>query len=187
MRVMVIVDHPWDQSFTHALAETAADALREAGHEVDWLDLHKEDFDPVLRVDELAVYSKGQYLDPKVGDYQQRVKQAQHIIFVFPVWWEVMPAMLKGWLDKVFLPGWAFQESDAAPLLTHITGATAITTMGAPEITFNSVENALLRGTMGFVGVRQFRYINFLNVGNASDEQRAAWLREVADYARSLA
>jgi putative NADPH-quinone reductase len=95
--------------------------------------------------------------------------------------------MLKGWLDKVFLPEWAFTEADALPLLTHITGATAITTMGAPEITYNSVERVLLKGTLGFCGIKQTRYINFLDVGNASLEQRQQWLNGVESYARQLA
>jgi NAD(P)H dehydrogenase (quinone) len=187
MRVMVILDHPWRGSFCHALKDAVVRGLAAAGHERDVLDLHRENFDPVLRVDELAVYAQGTYLDPKVGEYQQRIEQAQHLLFIFPLWWEVMPAMLKGWLDKVFLPEWAFTEADALPLLTHITGATAITTMGAPEITYNSVERVLLKGTLGFCGIKQTCYINFLDVGNANLEQRQQWLNEVESYARQLA
>lgn len=186
MRVLIILDHPWDKSLCHAMADALQTGLRASHHEVDMLDLHAEEFDPVMRREELALYSRGQFLDPKVSEYQSRVKQAQHIAFVFPVWWEVMPAMLKGWLDKVLLPGFAFRESDASPLLTHLTGATAITTMGAPEITYNSVESALLKGTMGFCGVKHTRYINYLDVGQVSADQRAEWLAEIETYGREL-
>lgn len=186
MRVLIVLDHPWDQSLCHAFAHALARGLEESGHTADRLDLHAEGFDPVMRREELALYTRGGHLDPKVSEYQARIMQAQHIAFIFPVWWEVMPAMLKGWLDKVLLPGFAFRESDVAPLLTHITGATAITTMGAPEITYNSVERALLKGTMEFCGVRHTRYINFLNVGNSTPEQRARWLTEITAYGREL-
>lgn len=186
MRVLIVLDHPWDQSLCHAIKDALLSGLTEAGHTGDVIDLHADGFDPVMRRDELAVYTRGIVLDPRVTDYQARIMQAQHIAFIFPLWWEVMPAMLKGWLDKVLLPGFAFRESDVAPLLTHLTGATAITTMGAPEITYNSVERALLKGTMGFCGVTHTHYINFLDVGNASREQVGHWLAEIADYGRSL-
>jgi putative NADPH-quinone reductase len=97
----------------------------------------------VLHVHELAVYSQGKFFDPKVAEYQRRIAQADHLIYLFPVWWEVMPAMLKGFFDKVFLPEWAFRESDAAPLLTHIKTGAAITTMGAPKPIYTSVESVL--------------------------------------------
>jgi NAD(P)H dehydrogenase (quinone) len=188
MRVMVIITHPNDQSFNHALLAATLRGLEAGGHTTDVLDLYKEDFDPVMTLEELAGYSEGKILDPKVSEYQARIDQAEHLLFIFPVWWEVMPALLKGWLDKVFLPGWAFEgEGDTlAPLLKHITGATAITTMEAPAITFNSVENALLKGVMGFCGVPRTSYINFLFVSHTRPEQRAAWLDEVETYARTL-
>ncbi|MBN2303723.1 MAG: NAD(P)H-dependent oxidoreductase [Anaerolineae bacterium] len=186
MRVMVIIDHPYEESFNFALLDALKAGLAAAGHEADVLDLHKEDFDPVMRREELAVYSQGKFLDPKIGGYQQRIKQTDHLIFIFPVWWQVVPALLKGWIDKVFLPEWAFREADAAPLLTHLSGATAITTMGAPEFGYNVVTEMLLKGTLEFCGVTNTRYINFIDVSNVSPEQRAAWLAEVEQYGRAL-
>jgi NAD(P)H dehydrogenase (quinone) len=122
-----------------------------------------------------------------VGDYQARLKRADTLFFIFPVWWEVMPAMLKGFFDKVFLPEWAFAEADAAPLLTHIRSATVITTMGASQVIHTSVGEAVCKGTLEFCGVQHTEWINFLEVGNASPEQRAAWLEQVASLARTLA
>lgn len=186
MRVMVTIDHPWLQSFNHAILARVVDTLRAGGHEVDVLDLHRENFDPVLRVDELAVYTSGTYLDPKVGGYQKRIEQAQHLIYIFPVWWEVMPALLKGFFDKVFLPDWAFTEADAAPLLTHITGATVITTMGAPEVIHTSVEPVLCRGILGFCGVQNAKWFNICDLSNTTPEQRAAFLVEIETYLHQL-
>lgn len=187
MRVMVTIDHPWEGSFNHAILKAVVATLRGAGHEVDVLDLHREGFDPVLRADELALYKQGGYLDPKVAEYQQRIAAAQHLVYIFPVWWEVMPALLKGFFDKVFLPEWAFTEADATPLLTHIAGATIITTMGAPEVIHTSIEPVLCRGILGFCGVRHTRWFNICRVGEITDDERRAWLDEILAYLRGLA
>ena len=186
MHVLAIIDHPWNGSFNHALFSAVVCAAREAGHEVDELDLHRDGFNPAMTVDELAVYSSGRYLDPKVGDYQKRIERAEYLFLVFPVWWETMPAMLKGFFDKVFLPDWAFAEADASPNLGHVIGATVINTTGAPKAVHTSVEAALCRVTLGMAGVRRNEWINFLDVGNSTPEQRADWLSRASEAARNL-
>lgn len=186
MRVMVVIDHPWGESFTHQMLKAAVRGLRGAGHEVDVVDLHQDGFDPVMHVDDLRVYRFGESVDPQVKDYQDRIMAAQHLIFIFPIWWEVMPAMLKGFFDKVFLPGWAFDKTDASPLIAHVQGATIFTTMGAPEAIHTSVEAALCRGTLEFSGIKPARWINYLGVSMVPQEQRDAWLDEVEDYCRNL-
>jgi len=97
-----------------------------------------------------------------------------------------MPALLKGFFDKVFLPEWAFRAEDAAPLLTHIRPGPAITTMGAPRPIYTAVEQVLCKGILEFCGVQQTRWINFCEVSKATPEQRRAWLDEVEAYARGL-
>ncbi len=186
MHVLVIIDHPWNQSFSHVILKQVTRTLAHAGHSVDVLDLHTEDFDPVLRVGELAVYGRGQFLDPKVGEYQQRVSRADHLVFIFPVWWEVMPALLKGFFDKVFLPEWAFAEADASPLLTHIQGATAITSMDAPEAIHTSVEAVLCKGILEFCGVQQTHWFNICNVSQVSPADRDAWLNDIKNHLQNL-
>jgi NAD(P)H dehydrogenase (quinone) len=186
MRVMVTIDHPWEQSFNHAILAHVADVLRRGGGEVDVLDLHREEFDPVLRVHELAVYGQGRFFDPRVEDYQRRIAQADHLVYIFPVWWEVMPAMLKGFFDKVFLPEWAFRECDAAPLLTHIKTGTAITTMGAPRPIYTSVEAVLCKGILEFSGVQKTHWFNICEVGAKTQAERLAWLSGIEDFLRTL-
>jgi NAD(P)H dehydrogenase (quinone) len=186
MHALVILDHPWQGSFNHAIMQRVVETLESNSYTVDVLDLHWENFDPVFHADELAVYKQGKFLDPKVGEYQQRTAQADQLVFIFPVWWEVMPALLKGWLDKVFLPGWAFREEDAAPLLTHIQGATVITTMGAPEVIHTSVEAVLCKGVLEFCGVQQTRWFNICEVGEITQAARAAWLDDVLRYIDAL-
>jgi NAD(P)H dehydrogenase (quinone) len=186
MHVMVTIDHPWRQSFNFGILRTVVAALDAGGHTVDVLDLQREGFDPVLREAELAIYPQGGSLDPKVREYQARIMAAQHLVYIFPVWWEVMPALLKGFFDKVFLPEWAFAEADAAPLLTHISGATVITTMGAPRPIHTSVEAVVCHGILEFCGVRHTRWFNLCEVGLLTDEARCAWLDQIAAALRTL-
>ncbi len=187
MRVLVTIDHPWSGSFNYAILDAVQRGLESGGHHADVLDLQAENFNPVLSTAELKVYNTGQYLDPKIGEYQARVMAAEHLIFIFPVWWEVMPARLKGWFDRVFLPEWAFVEADARPLLTHIRSGAAITTMGAPKAVFTSVEAAMLKGTLEMVGVQRTCWLNLCEVGLVTNEVRLAFLQQVEAYARGLA
>jgi NAD(P)H dehydrogenase (quinone) len=186
MSVLVTIDHPWSGSFNYAILRSVLKGLESAGHRVDVLDLQAEAFNPVMSTAELEVYHTGKYLDPQIGEYQRRVAAASHLVFIFPVWWETMPARLKGWFDRVFLPEWAFAEADAAPLLTHIRSGTAITTMGAPRAVHTSVEEALLKGTLEMVGVQRTRWLNICEVGAVSDAARRAFLAQVEEYCGGL-
>lgn len=186
MRVLIIIDHPWPQSFNHAILARVEESLAAGGHELDLLDLHKDGFNPVLNEEELALYEGGGYLDPMVRKYQKRIEAAEHLVFIFPVWWEVMPALMKGFFDKVFLPGWAFDGSDATPLLTYISGATVITTMGAPKVIHTSVEPVLCKGILGFCGILSYRWFNLCDIPNTNPDQRRAYLDDIASYFQDL-
>ena len=187
MRVMITIDHPWKESFNHFIMAQIVATLEQGGHTADVLDLHDEDFDPVLRVHELADYGQGIVHDPKVKEYQTRIMQAQHLIYIFPVWWEVMPALLKGFFDKVWTPEFAFTEADFAPLLGHIKTGTAITTMGAPEPIYTSVEPVLCKGILEATGVQQTTWINLADMPNTTEESRAAWVKSILAHVRALA
>ncbi|MCD4684643.1 MAG: NAD(P)H-dependent oxidoreductase [Anaerolineae bacterium] len=187
MRVMITIDHPWKESFNHAIMAQIVTTLEQGDHSVDVLDLHDEDFDPVLRVHELADYGKGKVHDPKVLDYQARVMQADHLIYIFPVWWEVMPALLKGFFDKVFTPTFAFNEADFSPCLGHVKTGTAITTMGAPKPIHTSVEPVLCKGILEATGVQQTCWINLADMPNTTLESRTAWVERILAHVRGLA
>lgn len=192
MRVHVIIDHPWDHSFNYAVLDAFCDGLRQGGHTADVLDLNKEKFNPVMSEAELALYSSGGYLDPMVKSCQERIMAADHLAFIFPIWWNVMPAPLKGWMDKVLLPGFAFTTDQVpAPLLTHIRGATVLTTTGTPDEYHrreynNALVGVLCKGTLEFCGVSPVNWLNFGDTGFASRAEHAGWLKKVEQYARHL-
>ena len=134
MRVLVIFAHPLGDSYAAALRNVVVETLSAGGHEVDLCDLYKETFDPVMSAHERRVYKDTVNNVEAVSDHVQRLRRAEGVVFVFPSWWYGMPAILKGYLDRVWLPGVAFEFGPQAirPLLTGIRLFGVITTTGAP-------------------------------------------------------
>ena len=109
MRVVVVVAHPDPDSFTHAIASTAAAALSKAGHQTTVVDLYGEGFRVAMSKGEwLAYHGDRPILDPMVERHAEIIKQAEALVFVYPTWWSTMPAILKGWLERVLVPGVGF-------------------------------------------------------------------------------
>ena len=110
--VLIVVTHPDSSSATHAIATTLARTLEAHGHTTEVADLVAEGFDPVFGPADQAAFASGGALPAKVRAEQQRIDHADHLVLVYPVYWWAMPAMLKGWIDRVFVAGWAFGEDD---------------------------------------------------------------------------
>ena len=104
-RVLVVLGHPSGESFCGALTGCYVEAAKNAGHEVRVLWLDALDFDPVLR----EGYKRVQTLEPDLLNAQADITWAQHLVFIYPIWWGSIPALMKGFFDRVFLPGFAFQ------------------------------------------------------------------------------
>ncbi len=132
MKILVLYAHPVETSFNAALHRLIVERLAASGHEVDDLDLYAEDFDPRLtRAERLA------YHDPRgphdcVDPYVRRLLAAEALVLSFPVWNYGFPAILKGFFDRVFLPGVSFRMVDgqATPSLHNIRKVSAVTTYG---------------------------------------------------------
>ena len=194
-RVLVVYCHPCEESYCAALRDAVCDTLRADGHEVDLLDLHAERFDPVMWADERRAYhDAGPNLDP-IRDHAERIARAEAMIFVYPTWWFAPPAMLKGWLDRVFVPGFAFLLPDAGhgprPGLQHIRHLGVVTSGGA---------NWLTTLAMGFPGRRIFLtalranchplvrtgYSAIYKMDTASEERLARHLETIPPFVRRL-
>jgi putative NADPH-quinone reductase len=136
MRYLVLYAHPDPQSYAAALHRCVVETLKERGHEVDDCDLYAESFEPVLSLEERHKYNDERASHPEVEDYIRRLKEAQGIVFVFAAWWYGMPAILKGYLDRVWLPGVAFKLADGRveSLMHHIQRFGVVTTYGAPRL-----------------------------------------------------
>lgn len=136
MRVLLIYCHPCPESFCAALRDAAVDALASAGHEVEVRSLYDENFNPVLCVAERAHYYDEGVSPADVSGHVASLKRADALVLVYPTWWFGLPAILKGWLDRVWLPGVAFRVGGARvlqPLLSNIRRITVVTTYGSPR------------------------------------------------------
>lgn len=102
-QVTIVYAHPWDGSFSHAELEQVKQTLTARHQDYNLIDLYEDGFDPVMRAKDLSVYGKGDFKDPMVGEYIETIQKTNKLILMFPIWWLSMPAMLKGFFDKVFL------------------------------------------------------------------------------------
>jgi len=136
MRVLVVYCHPVAESFAASAHTTVLEALAEAGHEVTDVDLYGEHFDPVMSRQERLDYHNTDRNERLVKRYDDQLVDAEALVLVYPAWWYGMPAMLKGYFDRVWLPGVAFDvtpegkvSTDRLKRLRHIL---VVTTYGGP-------------------------------------------------------
>ena len=138
MKVLYIYCHPLPESFHAGIRAGALAGLAAAGHEVDLLDLYAEGFDPVLGEDGRRHYHDTAVNQRGLEGYIARLQAADAIVLQFPTWCFGLPAMLKGFFDRLFMPGVAFDLSDPAnvrPMLGHVKKLAAIVTYGRPRWT----------------------------------------------------
>ncbi len=199
MRVLIVLDHPYTlasadnvphrRSFSAAVAAAAIRGARSAGHEVDLIDLAADGFQPAMSRDDLAAWRQGRAIDPLVLDYQRRLLAAGHLAFVFPVWWEAMPAATKGFLDRVLTKGVMYEELPDAKgnpfrnLMTNLTGVSVLSVMTTPDKAYrwwyrNPLTKILFKGTFAKIGVRNLRWTNYPSVTARTPEQRARMLQQ---------
>ncbi len=107
MHVLAVISHPNKASFSHAVLKSFVVGVEEAGLSYDIADLYKEGFSPVLSERDLLQF-KGVEMPDDILAYQARVEKADALCLIFPTWWYGMPAMMKGWLDRVWSAGWAY-------------------------------------------------------------------------------
>ena len=193
MRVLVLYAHPNPESFAAALHATVVEGLTAAGHEVDDCDLYAEGFDPVLsQAERVGYHDLATNTDP-VAAYVARLQAAEALVLCFPVWNFGYPAILKGFFDRVFLPGISFKLVDGKvrPNLWNVRRLTAVTTYGGTRW------RALLMGDPPRKAVCRVlravchptarpRYLAHYDMNRATPESRAAFLAMVGEKMRLL-
>lgn len=138
MRALVVAAHPNPDSFTHELARRATQGLTSSGHDTTLLDLAAIGFRAAMSPDERAAYHSDEpVLDPMVAEHAALITSAEVLVFVYPTWWSGLPALLKGWLDRVLVPGVGFRFDDKSgkvrPGLTNVRHIIGVTTYGSPR------------------------------------------------------
>ena len=183
-RIAVIVGHPDPRSFCAALAGAYAEGARAAGAEVRLINLGELSFDPVLH----QGYHENQPLEPDLLAAQEAIRWAEVLVFAYPNWWGTVPALLKGFLDRALLPGFAFKYRENSRfwdrLLAGRRGRLLVTT-DTPGWYYRTVIRApghhmMRRAVLGFSGVKPVRTAVFGPVRGSDATTRERWLTRAA-------
>jgi NAD(P)H dehydrogenase (quinone) len=185
-KVLVILGHPRLESFNGALAQAYARGAKETGAEVKHLELARLEFSS--NVSRSPDYdNKVDEIEPSLKESQELIRWADHLVFVYPTFWGDMPALLKAFIDRAFLPNFAFKYRKGSPLQDKLLkGKTAriITTMDAPtffyQLAYRSPgTNALKRATLHFCGVKPVHVTPIGRMRYLTEEARKGWLEKI--------
>lgn len=182
-RIAIIIGHPDKESFNFALAESYKKGLEASGMEFQEIVISDLKFNPNLQYG----YRKRTELEPDLLKSQEILKWADHLVWIYPVWWGSVPAVMKGFLDRVLLPGYAFNKrKNSLWWDKKFTGKTAriISTLDQPGwyyrwIYGNPSHNAMKKLTMNFIGVKRVRITTIGPIRLSKKDFREKWLKKV--------
>lgn len=192
MHVLVVLSHPDKNSFSHAIARHFMNGVEEAGHTSELADLHAEDFDPRWSLADLA-QDEGLPTPADIVREQTRIDKCDAVCMVFPLFWFGMPAMLKGWIDRVWSWGWAYDQLDNhnKSLQKDRTAVMLIPAGANPESwqPYAEIEKSMLNiwqtGTLGYFGFAD-KHIHFLNGSTGSKKRRELLLEKAFEAGLEL-
>lgn len=182
-KILIINGHPDPKSFNSALEEAYKKGAESKGGRIDEIRIRNLDFNPNLRYG----YRKRTELEPDLVEAQEKISQADHIVWFYPVWWGSVPALMKGFIDRVFLPGFAFKKrEDSVWWDRYLTGKTArlICTMDMPPWFYwlrygCPSHKAMKQLTLQYVGVKKVTITSIGPMRLSKVTFREKWLRKV--------
>jgi NAD(P)H dehydrogenase (quinone) len=190
-KILVIIGQPQRNSYNGALAQAYVDGARAAGAEVRDLCLGEIAFDPCATTGA----PPGPALEPDLAKAQESIRWAEHLVFVYPIWWGTIPALLKGFVERVFLPGFAVNWRKDSPLWDKLlTGKSArlIVTLNTPGWAYRLIfgqpgHHTMKRTILQFCGVKPVRITEIGPVKGSTEQQRARWLERARRLGERLA
>lgn len=189
--ILIIDGNPDSGSLSYDLAEIYKQGAEESHASVKVLHLSEIQFDPILKFG----YKKKMSLEPDLVVAQENIKWADHLVFIYPIWWGTYPALLKGFIDRTFLPGFAFNgKIDSVYWEKLLKGKTAriIETLDAPMWFYDKVykspaKNSLAIAVLNFCGIKPVDYTVFTPVKQTTEDERSQWLDETKTLGKELA
>ncbi|MHC5230152.1 NAD(P)H-dependent oxidoreductase [Enterococcus sp. LJL99] len=181
----IIYAHPWDGSFNHAILSEVKTYLKNEGESFHLIDLYQDEFDPTFSKEELKRYSVGDTPYSLVKKYQGMIRESDELIFIFPIWWYGLPAILKGFIDKVMLINFAYNENEKGQLtgmLTYIKKTKVLTTSTIYQSYIEkSFISTFMEGILNEIGLPSDKteWINFDKVNLTTEESRKEYLRSL--------
>jgi putative NADPH-quinone reductase len=189
-KTLIFNANPRKESFNASLAKSYLKGAENAGFNAETVNLIDLDFDPILRYG----YSGDQELEPDLKVMQEKIMAADHLVFVFPVWWGTYPALLKGFIDRTFTAGFAFKfRGDTLKWDRLLPGKTArlIMTMDTPKWYYSlgyksPAVNSMKKCIMEFCGIKPVKTTIFSPIRKSDKQQRSQWLKEVEKLGNDL-
>jgi NAD(P)H dehydrogenase (quinone) len=186
MKILIILGHPDQNSLNHAIAHAVRDDLQNIGHDIMFHDLYEEGFPPLLTSEEIPESGK---IERIVGVHCNELSSADGIVIVHPNWWGQPPAILKGWVDRVFRPGVAYRfengdDGEGIPIgLLNASTAVVINTSNTPVAREHAafgdpLEDIWRRCIFDLCGVQNFHRKMFAVVVTSTMEKRLGWIEE---------
>lgn len=186
MKTTIVFAHPWHGSFNKAILDVVIKKLESKSKDYQIIDLNKDNFNPVLQEKDLALYSTGKTTDKLVLRYQKILMETSELIFIFPIWWYDLPAILKGFVDKVLLKNFSYVETKYGlkGLLTHIHRTIVITTSEHPTwylkfLSGNPIKGIFINKTLKGVGLKNTKWLNSEYTSSGKNGKRIKFLRKV--------
>lgn len=183
MKILLINGHPDSESYNHALAESYIKGATNSGAEVKQINVAELSFNPNLKFG----YRMRTELEPDLLKAQDSIQWADHIVWIYPVWWGSYPAILKGFIDRVFLPGFAFKKRENSVWWDkYLTNKTAriISTLDQPNWYYKLIYRqpsyyALKKLTLNFIGIKRVKATTIGPIRLSKDSFRENWLKKV--------
>lgn len=192
MKALVVFAHPNPKSFNKAILDTVIRELQQKNAEVRVKDLYASKFNPVLTGADFEQFQAGK-VPEDIAAEQADVSWADTLIFIYPIWWVGQPAILKGWIDRVFSYGFAYQVTEEGPVgLLKGKLARVITTSGSSAEVWGQIgvlealNTVTITGTFNFSGITDAVHKNLYSVPTVTDAERKAMLEDVGQIIRSL-
>ncbi len=182
-KILIINGHPDKESFNYAISEAYKTGGVKSGSEIKEIKIRELTFNPNLQFG----YRKRTELEPDLLNAQELIKWADHLVWVYPVWWGSVPAVMKGFIDRVFIPGFAFKKREGSVWWDkYLTGKTArlICTLDQPAWYYKRVyrspsHNAMKKSTMQFVGIKKVKITTIGPIRLSKEEYRKKWLHKI--------
>jgi NAD(P)H dehydrogenase (quinone) len=193
MNVKVVYAHPIRESFNAALHKNIIAGLRSAGHEIRDFDLYARGFDPVMPSEELRNYADVEKNRIPVQEYVDGLLWAEALVLCFPTWWNGMPAILKGYFDRVWVPGVVFHISQTGlsnlvPQLRNLTHLSIVTTCGSPwwftKVYMGNPNHRVLMNGIQAVCPQRLKktFLAHYSMGRCSAQSRTRFLEKVRKH-----
>lgn len=182
-KILIINGHPDKESYNFALAEAYKKGALASGAEVKQINIRELNFTPNLQFS----YRKRTELEPDLLQAQKQIKWADHLVWVYPVWWGSVPALMKGFLDRILLPGFAYQKRENSLWWDKLlVGKTAriICTLDQPDWYYrlfngSASHTAMKKLTLNFIGVKKVRITSIGPIRLSKKSFRENWLKKV--------